>query len=323
MKILAGDIGGTNTRLAIYENGERMKEKIYPSQEYHSLEMIVDEFLKEHKETVDRASFGVAGPVRKGMCQATNLPWVIDEAKIERDLKIHSVHLLNDLEAKAYGALTLKEDELLVLNPGDPSSTGNRALIAAGTGLGEAGLYWDGEKYHPFASEGGHVDFAPRNHLEVELLSYLLHRFGHASYERVVSGPGIHLLYQFLTETGRERSSLHVETAMKHGDPPVVIFDWATKHRDPACVRALEWFLSLYGAEAGNMALQFLSLGGFYIGGGIARSLVKEMQSGAFLTSFFNKGRFESLLKSMPIYVIKARNASLIGAAHYAEKMME
>jgi glucokinase len=318
--ILAGDIGGTSTRLALFEKGELVgEERKFPSRSHKSLEEIVMTFLQSEKVQVERACFGIAGPVRNGVCKATNLPWVVDAAQVAKAVGISSVHLLNDLEANAYGLAVLKPEELCLLNRG-VQQKGNQALIAAGTGLGEAGLFWDGNMHCPFACEGGHTDFAPRNAKEMELLVYLRKKFGHVSYERVVSGPGLHSLFQFLIETGKEVPSPAVTAEMEKQDPSRVISDWGSKGKDAACVHALDWFISLYGSEAGNLALKFLSLGGFYVGGGIAPHLIEQMKSGdAFVSAFADKGRFKELLLSMPIWVILNDNAALLGAAFYAE----
>lgn len=313
--ILAGDIGGTNTRLALFEKGLMIgTERKFPSHNYLNLEEILEEFLGTRR--VDKACFGVAGPVRDGKCRATNLAWVIDAAHISRSLQIESVHLLNDLEANAWGLKGLKDEELFLLHKGQ-AQKGNRALIAAGTGLGEAGLFWDGKKYHPFACEGGHVDFAPRDEIEVELLFYLQKKFGHVSYERVISGPGLLSIFEFLIETGRESLSQEVKVGMERRDPSRVI----SESRDPACNRAVDWFLSIYGAEAGNMALKFLSLGGFFVGGGIAPHLIDRFKTGGFHAAFVDKGRFKELLESIPIWIVLNDNAALIGAAIYAERV--
>jgi len=309
--ILAGDIGGTHTRLALFDKGKQLTEKKFSSQNYQDLESIVDEFLQSHKQKIRAACFGIAGPVREGRCQATNLPWVVDAAHMSQRLKIPNIHIINDLESNAYGLRMLKKEELFCLNVGKPQK-GNQALIAAGTGLGEAGLYWDGKEHRPFACEGGHTDFGPRNAMEMELLAYLAKKYGHVSYERIVSGPGIHTLYQFLIETKREKFSPQVEAA---GDPSAVI----SQSQDPACTRAMDWFLSLYGAEAGNLALKFLSLGGLFIGGGIAPHLIDKFKSGSFLPSFVDKGRFKSLLESIPIWIVLNDDAALLGAAYYAK----
>lgn len=311
--ILAGDIGGTHTRLLLFEQGEERK---FLSKDYRSLEEIVREFLGSKK--VEKACFGVAGPVRDGVCKTTNLPWVIDAAKMSQTLHIPVVHLLNDLEANAYGLKVLKEDELYLLHPGKKQK-GNQALIAAGTGLGEAGLYWDGKEHHPFACEGGHTDFGPRNALEVELFLYLKKKFGHVSYERVVSGPGLLSIFLFLVETGRENLSKDVKAEMEKRDPAQVISEWGSQNKDRACTHAVDWFISLYGAEAGNVALKFLALGGFYVGGGIAPHLIEKMKQGGFVSSFVDKGRFKELLSSIPIWIVLNDNAALLGAASYCK----
>lgn len=317
--LLAGDIGGTHTRLALFDQGKLVgKEEIFASRDHKNLAEIVQQFLLSVKKDVDTACFGVAGPVHEGVCKATNLPWVIDAAQLSKALQIQSVFLLNDLEANAWGIQALQKGELAVLHDGK-RQTGNRALIAAGTGLGEAGLYWDGKKHHPFACEGGHTDFGPRNALEAELFLYLQKKFGHVSYERVVSGPGLYSLFLFLVDSGREVWAEEVKEQMKRGDPAKVVSEYGREERDPACTRAVDWFISLYGAEAGNLALKFLSLGGFYIGGGIAPQLMERMKQGGFHAAFIDKGRFRDLLASIPIWVITNDNAALLGAAYYAE----
>lgn len=316
--IVAGDVGGTNTRLAFFENGKKVgDEKKFPSQKYRSLEEILAEFLQGKK--VKCACFGVAGPVREGKSKITNLPWVLDASHISKTLQIPNVYLLNDLEANAYGLRVLKKEDLFLLHEGKKQK-GNQALIAAGTGLGEAGLFWDGNKHHPFACEGGHTDFAPRNPIEMELLSYLQKKFDHVSYERVVSGPGLHNLFQFLIDTGRQKWDPQVKAEMEKGDPSRVISEWGRENRDEACMKALDWFLSLYGAEAGNMALKFFAIGGFYIGGGIAPNLVEAFKRGSFRSSFVDKGRFRELLESIPIWIVLNDHAALLGAASYAEE---
>lgn len=317
--ILAGDIGGTNTRLALFEKGKRVgDEKKFLSQKYDGLETIVREFLKEQK--VIAACFGVAGPIKDQKSKITNLSWKIDALQIKEDLHIPKVHLLNDLEANAYGLKTLKKEELFLLHKGQ-TQVGNQALIAAGTGLGEAGLFWNGKEHIPFACEGGHTDFAPRDSKEIELFLYLKKKFDHVSYERLVSGPGLVNIFHFLTETNQESFSSEVKNEMEQKDPARVISEWGSQHKDPACARALDWFISLYGAEAGNMALKFLSLGGFYIGGGIAPHLLEKMKNGPFLSSFLRKGRFESLLSTIPIWIVMNDNAALQGAGYFAEKL--
>lgn len=314
--ILAGDIGGTNTRLAFFEQGEIVHEEKFPSKNFHNLEDIVHRFLNGKK--VKTACFGLAGTIHNGKCKTTNLPWIIDSKQIEKSLHIPKVHLLNDLEANAYGIQALSPEEFFTLQEGI-AQKGSCALVSAGTGLGEANLFWDGNKHIPVASEGGHSDFAPRDLLETELLLYLKKKFDHVSYERVVSGPGIYSLFQFLIETGKEILTDPVEKEMKEKDPSRVIAEWGGQRIDPACTRALDWFISLYGAEAGNTALKFLPFGGLYLGGGIAPRLAKQFQQGSFLSSFCNKGRFKALLEAIPIKIIMNDQAALLGAALYAE----
>ena len=316
--ILAGDIGGTHTRLAYFENGRNLVERKYPSRDWAGLEQIVQEFLQTEKRKVSKACFGVAGAIRNGKCKATNLPWIIDSAALSQALHI-PVRLLNDLEANAYGVKVLKKGELHLLQVGDPKAIGNQALISAGTGLGEAGIYWDGQRHHPFACEGGHTDFSPRNEEEIALFLYLRKKFDHVSFERVVSGPGLHSIYQFLVETGRYPLSPEIKREMEQKDPSRVVSEWGGSGKDPACREALDRFVAAYGAEAGNVALKFYSLGGLYIGGGIAPHILERLQNGPFLSSFHDKGRFKGLLESIPIWVIMNDDTALLGAAAYAE----
>lgn len=313
--ILAGDIGGTHTRLALFERGQLVGvEEKFPSPQFGSLEEIVLRFLKGKR--VEKACFGVAGPVQEGRSKITNLPWVIDATRLAQAMGMAQVHLLNDLEANAYGIKVLKPSHFYVLQEGRKQK-GNQALIAAGTGLGEAGLFWDGKEHCPFACEGGHTDLAPRNELEVELLFYLKEKFDHVSYERVVSGPGIHSLFAFLVERKGRTVAPEVKRAMETQDPSRAITERVGK--DPVCTEAVDWFISLYGAEAGNLALKFLSLGGLFIGGGIAPHLVERIKRGGFVSAFLQKGRFKALLESIPISIILNDHAALLGAAYYAE----
>ena len=318
--ILAGDIGGTHTRLALFApSGELCiaVETKYPSRDYKGLEEIAAQFLKEQDASVSAACFAIAGPILDGRVKPPNLPWIVDAAELSAKLHIPTVHLLNDLQANANGLQALKANELFLVQRGK-KQVGNQALVSAGTGLGEAGLYWNGVEYLPFASEGGHADFAPRNGLEIELLIYLQKKFGHVSYERVISGPGIHLIYDFLIANGHEKESQEVQNKMKSHDPSAVIGEYGLQNRDKACSRSVDWFLSLLGGEAGNVALKFLSLGGLFLGGGIAPRLAKAFAQSEFLRSFSEKGRFKELLESIPIYIVMNDNAALLGAACYA-----
>lgn len=318
--ILAGDVGGTHTRLAFFEGGKQVgTDQTFPSRDFQSLEEIVKKILPKHK--IGRACFGIAGPVREGRCEATNLPWIIDARAMERNLGIEQVDLLNDLEANAHGIAALQEGELFLLQKGAaPHPKGNRALISAGTGLGEAGLYWNGSDYFPFASEGGHADFAPRTQEEWELFTYLQKKWGHVSYERVVSGPALTSIFEFLIEEKGLSPSPEVQREVSQKNSSLVISEWGKGGRDPVCAKALHWFLSLYGAEAGNVALKFLALGGVYLGGGIIPHLTTEAKGGDFLSSFANKGRFKSLLETIPVWIILNDRTALLGAARFGEK---
>jgi len=321
--ILAGDIGGTNTRLAFFEGTpnrlQAVHTEIFPSAQFSGPAEIVRNFLGEHDHAVDAVCFGLPGAVVNGRVETTNLPWVVDAQQMAADLGLGSITLINDLFANAHGIALLEESDFVVLNPGIPSSTGNRALISAGTGLGEAGLYADGRGgYHPFPSEGGHVDFAPRNELEIDLLRYLTGRFEHVSYERVLSGPGLHNVYQFLRETGRGEEPAWLAEQIAQGDPSAAISKSALEGTSSICVQALDIFVSLYGAEAGNLTLKMLATGGTYVGGGIAPKIIRKLSSTAFMKSFYGKGRVGSVLKDVPVRVITNDKAALFGAGRFA-----
>jgi glucokinase len=320
--ILAGDVGGTNTRIAVFDDkGGRLAptaEATFPSREHGSLEAVLRKFNAAHPLPIDRAGFGVAGPVRHGRCDATNLPWVVDSVLLARELGLKRVELINDLEANAWGIGVLGADDCAVLNPGAPDAEGNMAIISAGTGLGEAGLYWDGKMHRPFATEGGHADFSPRNHLEMELLDYLLKQFQRVSYERVVSGPGLLNIYGFLRDTGRGEEPAWLAEQIRRQDPGPVISQAAMSGRSDLCVQALDLFVSLYGAEAGNLALKVLATGGVYLGGGIAPKIIRKLQDPTFLNAFTAKGRMKPLLQATPVRVILNEKTALLGAARYA-----
>jgi glucokinase len=321
--ILAGDIGGTNTRLAFLEGTpdrlQPVRIEIYSSTQFSGLAEIVRKFLGAHQHPVDAVCFGLPGAVVRGRVEATNLPWVVDARHMADDLGMSSITLINDLYANAHGIPLLEESDFVVLNPGIPNPAGNRALISAGTGLGEAGLYADGKGgYHPFPSEGGHTDFGPRNELEMDLLRYLMGRFDHVSYERVLSGPGLYNIYQFLRETGRAEAPGWLADQIAQGDPSAAISKSALEGTSAICVHALDLFVSLYGAEAGNLTLKLLATGGTYVGGGIAPKIVRKLSSTAFMKSFTAKGRSGSLLKDVPVRVITNDKTALLGAGRVA-----
>jgi len=319
--ILAGDIGATHSRLAAFETqGNRLQcavEKIYSSQEHNGLAEIVAHFTRTEGIPAQAACFGVAGPVRGGRSKISNLPWVIDSRELAAQLKLPRVGLINDLEAFAYGIDALDSADLVVLSEGAPDAEGNTAVISAGSGLGEAGLYWDGYRHHPFACEGGHTDFAPKNDVETALLQYLMKKFDHVSYERILSGPGIKNVYDFLKETGREEEPawLTEQMATTH-DAPALISELALANRAAICERTLAIFVSVFGAEAGNCALKFMSTGGIFVAG-IAAKIVSKMKEAAFMDAFLNKGRMKALLDGVPVKIVLNDDSGLIGAARY------
>lgn len=345
--ILAGDIGGTKTNLALYEwtteRAEAIRLESFHSRDYNSLEDIIAEFLNppvppaatldaepagsegDHHDdrsqkpiVLAAACFGVAGPVIDNHCHTTNLPWIVDGPAIAKQFAIPRVQLLNDLEATAYGILWLRPDELEVLNPGKPPKKRQAlALIAAGTGLGQAILFWDGKSYRPMPSEGGHADFAPNNDQEIELLRYLRSQYLHVSYERVLSGPGLHAIYEFLRDTKKNEPTWLAEK-VKAGNPAAEIAEAGLTGQAEIAKQALDLFASIYGAEAGNLALKALSLDGLYIGGGIAPKLIQKLRDGTFMNSFTNKGRYKRLMTSMPVKVVMNQHTALLGAASVA-----
>ncbi len=320
--ILAGDIGGTNTRLALFELvRDRLSQvvtEVYSSPEYGGLEEVLARFTATHSGNVESACFGVAGPVIDGICRTPNLPWVVDSRALATGLDLQSVGLINDLEANAHGLSSLGEADFVVLHAGERDANGNAALISAGTGLGEAGLHWDGDCYRPFATEGGHADFAPRSALEIDLLAHLLKSYDHVSYERVLSGPGLVNIYRFLVETGRGEEPPSLRDEIANGDPAAVISRAALEGDIEICVRALDMFVSILGAEAGNLALKLLASGGVFLGGGIAPKILAKLEEPIFREAFLAKGRMRPLLVAMPIKVVINDQAALLGAAHVA-----
>ena len=324
--ILGGDIGGTHTRLAVFDDGGRrvaadaaaQPAHTYPSREHAGLGEIVRRFLDETGARVSAACFGVAGPVKDGRSVATNLPWIIDAADLAGELGART-WVINDLEATAWGIGALVPGELAELLPGWPHAAGNVAVIAAGTGLGEAGLYWDGQQHHPFATEGGHGNFGPEEPVEIELLRWLQERFGgHVSWERVVSGMGIVSLYEFLRDTGHGEEPAWLADAMRTGDPGAAITAAAVDGKSPLAAETLRRFVALYGCEAGNLALKVMATGGVYLGGGIAPCILPALRDGAFRDRFLAKGRMRPLLEAMPVHVVLNDQAALLGAGRCA-----
>lgn len=320
--ILAGDIGGTNTRLAFFDvqkgKFRLVTTSVFPSRNFRTLDEIAVQFVATTKIKPQTACFGIAGPVRDGRVVASNLPWVIEAKTLGRELQIGSALLINDLEASAWGVAAMEPEDLVVLNAGSADASGNQAVIAAGTGLGEAGMYWDGVQHHVFACEGGHTDFAPRNDLEIELLQHLRAKFGRVSYERVLSGPGLVNVYNFLTETGRGVPSKTLVEAMQQSDPAAGISKAALDRTCSVAEQAMEIFVSVYGAEAGNLALKAMATGGVFIAGGIAPKILSKLTEPSFMSGFSEKGRMSPVLKGIPVKIIKNDQLALLGAARYA-----
>jgi glucokinase len=316
--ILAGDIGGTNARLAYFDvvkgKFSLVSVTIFPSRNFSSLDEIAAKFVDTMSVAPDVACFGIAGPVLNGRVETSNLPWIIEASKLSRELGIKNVSLINDLEATAWGISALDEKDVVTLNPGK-GGVGNQAVLAAGTGLGEAGLHWDGGQHHVFACEGGHTDFAPRNELEMDLLHYLTAQFGHVSYERVLSGPGLVNVFHFLRDTGRGTEPQWLADEMRETEPAAAISQAAMDGKCALSEHALNIFISIYGAEAGNLALKMLATGGVFLAGGIAPKILSKLAEPFFMQSFLDKGRMRSLLESMPVHVIMNDKIALMGAA--------
>jgi glucokinase len=324
--ILAGDVGGTKTALAIFEPRRRalavVREGVLPSQSHATLDDAIRQFLADGPPvSIEAACVGVAGPVIDGRCSATNLAWVIDESSLAESLSTRRVKLVNDLEATGHGILGLKPSALVTLQAGE-SRKGTMALIAAGTGLGEVLLPWDGRRHRVVGSEGGHGDFAPRTDVEIELLRFLRREFGRVSYERVVSGPGLHNIYRFLLASGGTPEADWLKERMETGDPSAVIAEAALDNRDTRAVQALNLFVSMYGAEAGNLALKALAVGGIFVGGGIAPKIRAKLEDGTFITAFRDKGRLSEMMAAIPVHLVLEPRAALLGAAAVARSLL-
>ena len=351
--ILAADIGGTKTTLALFEwERERVdpvEEQTFDSNDYENFEDMLEEFLtppeldqdndqqeEDNEEnsthpdssastsngpTIEAACFGVAGPVLDNRCRTTNLPWTLDGEEIAQRFNIPLVKLLNDLEATSYGVLLLRPDELETLNSGTPPKE-KRAmgLIAAGTGLGESLLFWDGTRYQPMPSEGGHADFAPNTDQEIELLRHVRTNYLHVSYERVLSGAGLHTIYEFIRDT-KKNEPTWLSEKLKVEDPPATIAEAGLKKQADIAVQALDLFTSIYGAEAGNLALKGMTVNGMFLGGGIAPKLFTKLEDGSFMRAFTAKGRYKRLMNAIPVKVIMNQQTALLGAAAIAAQL--
>lgn len=324
MKILAGDIGGTKCVLAIYslQQGvwQESRKQTFASGAYAEFLPLLVEFIGEERELA-AACLGIAGPIKAQKCVTTNLPWVIDAQQMRQQLAIPRVHLLNDLEAAAYGVLALNEFE--ELNPNAIEKPGHKAVIAAGTGLGEAILFFDGAQYHAMPTEGGHCDFAPQSEQEDQLLVFLRQRFGgHVSLERILAGDGFGNLYDFLKSIDFAPANAALESAMQQSDRNAVISQAGLAGEDAICVEVMRLFCRIYGAEAGNLALKTLPAGGIYIAGGIAPKIRRALQSGAFLQGFMDKGRLSHAIEKIPLRIVDNPEAPLLGAANFAKRLL-
>jgi glucokinase len=318
--ILAGDIGGTKVVLALYQVAqdalEKVAEKRYVSADYADFHAIIHDFRLAYPDPIVAAGLGVAGPVFERTCKATNLPWVIDARELEVAHHLGRVALINDFKAAALGVLHLQAADWVELNPeAKPVAHGPIAVLGAGTGLGEAFLFYDGGRYHVIPTEGGHTDFAPRNEAEIGLLRFLMKRHGRVSYERVLAGAGLAAIYDYVVETrGAQLESLEVREAIKGRDAASVISEFSNNGADSLCTEALDIFMGVYGAEAGNLALKVIATGGVYVTGGIAPKNLTKIKDGTFLSAYTTKGRFSKLVAGMPVRVITHNNVGLLGA---------
>jgi glucokinase len=333
--ILAGDVGGTKVHLALYSfAGGRLKpvrDQKFPAPEFATLDAVVEKFLTGDpsgtavEDTAERsqivaACFGCPGPVRDGRLKLTNLPWTLDQRDLAKSLDIQHIFLINDLEANGYGIPELAPESIVSLHDGDATALGHRGLIAAGTGLGEALLIWDGKAHRPIPSEGGHCDFAARTDREIALLEYLRRTLnGRVSWERVVSGIGIKNIYSYLRDVEKIEEPQWLSDRMKTEDPNAVIGQCAEDGSSPLCAETMQTFAAAYGAEAGNIALKVLATGGMYLGGGIAPKSLKTLRAGGFMQAFLDKGRLSPVLEEIPVRVILDDTCALLGAAAYAE----
>ena len=324
--VLAADVGGTKTDLALFqiESGRliSIKNQRYPTTDHESFVASIREFHGDNLSTIDCACFGVAGVVDGDKVQGVNFPWEIDAKKLEKELNIKRILLLNDLQANAYGLSALEEKDFYILTEGK-KNLGNAAIISAGTGLGEAGMYWDGSHYHPYATEGGHCSFSPRDPLDIELWKFLNLEFDHISWERLVSGQGIYNIYRFLRHYRGEKEPDWLTKQLLKEDQPLTISTAAKDKTDPVCIETLQLFLKYLSIESSQLALKTKATGGIYIGGGIAPKILSLIDKKEFYRNFINVGRMENLLKSIPVKIVLNDKTPLMGAAYYAAMGIE
>lgn len=320
--VLAGDIGGTKANLGLFSTGEGRPEpealESFSSNAASGLEELLDRFLSRHPRSLSSACFGIAGPVKDGECRTTNLPWIVSETALKDRFGWEHARLVNDLAATVMGVPVLTESELAVINPGRRSRDGSIGVVAPGTGLGISLAVVERGRVHPMPSEGGHVDFAPRNDLETDLLRHLLKRWSHVSVERLASGPGLFTIYSWLREYRGYSEPEWLTAKIEFEDPPQVITEAALTREDSLCMEALDLFVSIMGATAGNLALTGLTTGGIYLGGGIPPKILPKLRDGVFMEAFTAKGRFEGLMREIPVSVILNDRTALLGAARCA-----
>jgi glucokinase len=319
MHVVAGDIGGTSARLALYDMSARMPRLVarrtYASRDHAGVEPVLSAFLAEAGMRPDAIALGVAGPIRDGACRTTNLPWIIAAESVTAATGVRRVALLNDLEAAAWGIDAVEDDQRVVLHPGRAEDGGNQSVVAAGTGFGEAGRVWTGDRYVPFASEGGHADFAPTDEIGYAYHRWMAQRHGHVSWDRIVSGPGLVTLHAFLRERTGGRAPDWLTDELASGDPAAAIARAGLERTDAVCDETLGRFVRYFGAEAGNHALKLMARGGVYVTGGIAPKILPRLQEGAFIEAFLDKGRMRPLVADMPVIVIRDGDVALKGAA--------
>jgi glucokinase len=325
--VLAGDVGGTRTLLAIYKVNQSgklilVREGRFVSKAYDRLETIVRNFLREGGELIEASVFGLPGPVLDGEAPVTNLPWRVSTTDLTQATGCFRIRMMNDRETTAYGSLFLSPKDILTLNPGKPRH-GNRAVIAAGAELGEAFLFWDGTRHRPAATEGGHVEFAPRTEQEIALLAFLGQRYDRVSYERVLAGPGLVNIFEFLRDVQQKPVAQEVLARFQQDDPATVIGESGVSGVCATCEEAVDIFLSVYGARAGNFALTVMATGGVYIGGGILMKLMPRLSPSNFVKSFLDKGRCSALMTEIPLRVILNPQTSHLGAAYVAKELLE
>lgn len=331
MKILAGDIGGTKTILQVLHldgsslHASVLHEKRFESQAYSEFDDLFKEFIDSCGDqlagTIQAACIGVAGPVDDTVAEVTNLPWRIDSQSLQQTFNIVNVRLINDFQAVGYGISSLSDIDISVLQEGVYQSNGTRAVIGAGTGLGQGILTWRDNYYDVMASEGGHVDFAPLDEKQIQLLQYLKQQYDHVTYERLVSGPGLCNIYAFISSLHPDQASPELHRAMQNGDQAAAITQFSNGNKDPLAVAAMELFISIYGAQAGNLALTCLPFGGLYVAGGIAPRIIEKLQDGSFIEAFCNKSKMQDLMPKIPVKVITNPQVGLMGAVNVAVRL--